>query len=302
MSIYIDLHMHSEASVDGEIPAVNLVKQCKEKGIRIMAVADHNVVSEVEKALYAAREAGITCIPAAEYDGMYKGLDFHIVGYGIDHTNPLAAKAGLDLWQQCLDNNDVLIELTKKHLGFEVTKEELDPYAVKGMYTGLTFAEALLKNPKYDDCEFLKPYRPGGARSESPYLMFYWDYYMEGKPCQVSINYPPIEEVIAMIKECGGVPVAAHLGYYMQFVSMEEFEQIFEELIALGIEGVEAFSSYHSEEQNAYFLKKTREKNLLVTCGSDYHGKTKPAIELGGIKCTIDQSEIEAQLKEYGLI
>lgn len=192
--------------------------------------------------------------------------------------------------------------MTKEHLGFEVTKEELDPYAVKGMYTGLTFAEALLKNEKYDDCEFLKPYRPGGERSKSPYLMFYWDHYMKGKPCHVGIQYSSAEKIIPLIKECGGIPVAAHLGYYMQFFSAEQFEEIFDGLVNLGIGGVEAFSSYHTPEQNEYFLNKARAKGLLVTCGSDYHGKTKPAVKIGGIQCTIDQKEIEEQLKMYGLI
>ena len=38
-----------------------------------------------------------------------------------------------------------------------------------------------------------------------------------------------------------------------------------------------------------------------MTCGSDYHGKTKPAIELGETRCFIDEHDIEAQLKEYNL-
>ena len=51
-----------------------------------------------------------------------------------------------------------------------------------------------------------------------------------------------------------------------------------------------------------YFLNKGRELKVLVTCGSDYHGKTKPAIELGETRCTIDEHEIEEQLKVYKLI
>lgn len=41
---------------------------------------------------------------------------------------------------------------------------------------------------------------------------------------------------------------------------------------------------------------------MLITCGSDYHGKTKPSISLKDSKCSIDQKEIEYQLKAYGLI
>ena len=62
---------------------------------------------------------------------MYQGIDFHIVGYGIDYKNPEIAEIGRNLWQQCMDNNDRLIELTKEHLGFELTKEELADQGIK---------------------------------------------------------------------------------------------------------------------------------------------------------------------------
>jgi adenosylmethionine-8-amino-7-oxononanoate aminotransferase len=78
--------------------------------------------------------------------------------------------------------------------------------------------------------------------------------------------------------------------------------ELFDEMIPLGLDGVEAFSSYHSLEAINYFYNKGKEKNLLITCGSDYHGKTKPAIAIGNSKCNIDQENIEKQLKEYGLL
>lgn len=51
---------------------------------------------------------------------------------------------------------------------------------------------------------------------------------------------------------------------------------------ALGFDGVEAFSSYHSPEQAVAFYRQARARGLFVSCGSDYHGKTKPAVALGG--------------------
>ena len=73
-------------------------------------------------------------------------------------------------------------------------------------------------------------------------------------------------------------------------------------MVELGVEGVEAFSSYHSPETVEYFYQAGKKHQILITCGSDYHGKTKPAIELGECRCTIDEHDIENQLKEYKLI
>lgn len=55
-------------------------------------------------------------------------------------------------------------------------------------------------------------------------------------------------------------------------------------------------SSYHSPGQAEYFYKTAQEKNLLVTCGSDYHGKTKPSIEIGQHGCPVSDEEITCRL------
>ena len=49
---YIDLHMHSLYSDDGEFTPSQLVEMCHEAGVKIMAIADHNWV----KAIYEAKK------------------------------------------------------------------------------------------------------------------------------------------------------------------------------------------------------------------------------------------------------
>ena len=48
------------------------------------------------------------------------------------------------------------------------------------------------------------------------------------------------------------------------------------------MKGIEVYSSYHTEETTRFYLKKALEMKLLLTSGSDFHGKTKPGILLGG--------------------
>ena len=40
MEKYIDLHMHSKYSDDGEFTPTQLVEQCHKAGIKVMAIAD----------------------------------------------------------------------------------------------------------------------------------------------------------------------------------------------------------------------------------------------------------------------
>ena len=88
---------------------------------------------------------------------------------------------------------------------------------------------------------------------------------------------------------------------YLQSYLKGKFE-IFDEVVKLDLDGVEAFSNYHDKETVQYFYQAGLKYNMLITCGSDYHGKTKPAIELGECRCIIDEKEIEEQLKSYNLI
>ncbi len=291
---YIDLHMHSMYSDDGEYTPTQLVDMCHEAGVKIMAIADHNWVKANEEAKKHADELGMTYIPAIEIDCTYKGVNLHVLGYGIDNQE-VFNQLGEDIEKQEIACSMKKLELTNA-LGFDLKKEQLDALSTNGVYTGEMFGEALLNDSRYDDHELLKPYRQGGERSDNPYVNFYWDYYAQGKPCYTEIHFPTLEETIQLIHQHGGVALLAHPGNNLK----GQFE-LFDEMVALGLDGVECFSSYHTTETNEYFYNKAKELNVLYTCGSDFHGKTKPSIYLGENGC-LNPQEIEDCLKAHHLI
>lgn len=291
---YIDLHMHSMYSDDGEYTPTQLVDMCHETGVKIMAIADHNWVKANEEAKKHADELGMTYIPAIEIDCTYKGVNLHVLGYGIDNQE-VFNQLGEDIEKQEIACSMKKLELTNA-LGFDLKKEQLDALSTNGVYTGEMFGEALLNDSRYDDHELLKPYRQGGERSDNPYVNFYWDYYAQGKPCYTEIHFPTLEETIQLIHQHGGVALLAHPGNNLK----GQFE-LFDEMVALGLDGVECFSSYHTTETNEYFYNKAKELNVLYTCGSDFHGKTKPSIHLGENGC-LNPQEMEDCLKAHHLI
>lgn len=291
---YIDLHMHSMYSDDGEYTPTQLVDMCHETGVKIMAIADHNWVKANEEAKKHADELGMTYIPAIEIDCTYKGVNLHVLGYGIDNQE-VFNQLGEDIEKQEIACSMKKLELTNA-LGFDLKKEQLDALSTNGVYTGEMFGEALLNDSRYEDHELLKPYRQGGERSDNPYVNFYWDYYAQGKPCYTEIHFPTLEETIQLIHQHGGVALLAHPGNNLK----GQFE-LFDEMVALGLDGVECFSSYHTTETNEYFYNKAKELNVLYTCGSDFHGKTKPSIHLGENGC-LNPQEIEDCLKAHHLI
>jgi predicted metal-dependent phosphoesterase TrpH len=90
------------------------------------------------------------------------------------------------------------------------------------------------------------------------------------------MEFMPYSEAVRIIKDTGGIPVIAHPGH-----NFKGRESVIRELIDEGTEGIEVYNNYHSTEQIAFFEKLALEKKILITAGSDFHGKTKPLIQPG---------------------
>ena len=275
----IDLHMHSRYSDDGDYTPESLAEQCAKSGIKVFSVTDHNCVRADKEAKGAAKKLGLYYLSGGEFDGVFHGINFHILGYGIDTGDSVFADLENNIVRQSASVSYEMLEKTNT-MGFHVTEEEMEKVSRdcywRERWTGEMFAEVLLGKPEYENHPLLLPYRAGGDRSDNPYVNVYWDFYSQGKPCHAAMVYPPAKEVIDMIHKAGGLAVLAHPG-----ANLRGREEMAEEIVSLGADGIEVFSSYHSEAQEEYFLNMAKKLGKLITCGSDFHGKTKPAIHLG---------------------
>lgn len=176
MEKYIDLHMHSKYSDDGEFTPIQLVEQCHEAGIKVMAIADHNSVKAIDEAKEAAAKLNIKYIPSVEIDCTYKGINLHVLGYGVDYHHADFVTLEENVLNQELACSKEKVKLTNM-LGFDVDQAALDALSDNGVYTGEMFGEVLLNDQRYNENSLLKPYRSGGERSDNPYVNFYWDFY-----------------------------------------------------------------------------------------------------------------------------
>ena len=163
-------------------------------------------------------------------------------------------------------------------LGFRISKDAVLEYADGILPSAELIAEVMLSEKEYYT-PLLEPYMPGGSRSDMPYINFYLDYFAQGKPAFVPIQYIAFNEAIRLVKSNGGTPIVAHPG-----LNLKGREQLAGELLAGGAMGLEVFNNYHTAEQVSYFAGLVRQTGLLMTCGSDFHGKTKPLIEIGQYK------------------
>lgn len=293
----LDLHMHSLYSEDGEFTPAQLVEQCAAQGITVMAITDHNSIRANSETERLAKKHGITYIPGIEIDCTFESVGFHVLGYGIDYHSDDFMRIEKNVEKQTIAASAKLLQKTRE-LGFPITEE--DVFAVSRtahrpeIWTGEIFAEVLLGKPEFAEHPLLAPYRPGGSRSDNPFVNFYWDYYSQGKLCHVEIKYPTMREVIDIIHRNHGIAVLAHPG-----VNLKGRAHLLEPLLELPFDGIEAFSSYHTAEQADYCCRVADSMQILTTCGSDYHGKTKPSVHLGGYTTVsdIDLRQIEKAMQ-----
>ena len=273
--IKVDLHIHSNISNDGDFSPAELMKMCSKAGIKTAALADHNSVRGVAEAIKEGEKFGVKVIPAIEIDCTYKEYNLHVLGYNIDYNNKIFEKIEKNVFEQELKAGDKRMALVKE-AGIFFDEEKVRKLSYDGTITGEMIGEAAIEDERNRENPLITPYLEGGTRSNNPYVNFYWDWCSKGKPAYVPIKYITLKEAIDIIHKTGGKAVLAHPN---NNIGMNE--EIFKEIAAEGIEGVEVFSSYHSKENAEFFLKMAEKYNVSVTCGSDFHGKTKPAIKLG---------------------
>ena len=272
---HIDLHVHSKFSNDGEYGVQDLIGYCLDNKVTILSITDHNSVSAVSEALIPALESGITLIPGIEIDCSFNGTDLHVLGYNIDWNSNDFKVLERSIHNKVMDAFPLMIENLEK-LGIYVNGNEVLEKGDGQLPCGELIAEVLLNNKVYNTNKMLLPYMSGGERSDMPYINFYHDFFAQGKPAYVPINYMDFQEAIVLVKSNGGIPIIAHPG-----MNLRGKEEIVYDLLDNGAEGLEVFNNYHETSQIQFFADIAIRKDILMTGGSDFHGKNKPLIEIG---------------------
>lgn len=272
--IRTDLHTHSIYSDDGEFEVTDIINKCLAQEIETFSLTDHNSVKGIRAASTQAQQAGIDFIPGIEIDCNYEGTNLHVLGYRIDGESDDFVQLENDIITKVMHSfGDMIGNL--QQLGFKIEAEAVLTKAAGKLSSGELIAEVMLADEKYHT-PLLSPYLEGGKRSDMPYINFYLDYFAQGKPAFVPIRYMRFQDAVAMIKENGGTPIVAHPG-----LNLKGRESVVEQLLNQGAEGLEVFNNYHNSEQIGYFASLAQERKMIMTCGSDFHGKTKPLIHIG---------------------
>nr|WP_106782406.1 PHP domain-containing protein [Lysinibacillus timonensis] len=247
----LDLHLHSTFS-DGSDSLESLFEMAKNRGLTHISVVDHDTTLHVRSAKILANKYGITFIPGVEisaYDFKRK-RKVHILGYDYHDETPnidalckplLERRHKHSLWQ---------LEQIQR-AGFDITLEEVMSYATDG---GILYKQHIMN--ALTDTSF----------NSEVYQTLYRTLFKGTGVAAGDIEYVDAFQAVKAINADGGYAVVAHPG------QLDSFD-ITEELVSVGLKGIEKVHPDHNLEQADRIVKIANNHNLFMTGGSDYHGR-----------------------------
>lgn len=242
----LDLHTHSSAS-DGRNSPRELVRQAKERGLKGIALTDHDTCAGLQEAFAAGLEHDLAVLPGLELSAEWCDKDVHILGYWISQSNrPLVALMAKLRSERATRIANMVARL--RELGLPLMLSEVtDQNDGDGHSLGRPHVARALINRGYVD-----------SVDEA------FDLYLErGRPAYVPRYKLLPEEAIRAIVVSGGVAVWAHPGPLASL--------LLKPLVKAGLAGLEVYHPDHDPRREQELLAFAQQHHLVATGGSDAH-------------------------------
>src|SRR5438876_8564215 len=252
----VDLHAHTTAS-DGSFTPRELVQEAARRGLRVLAVTDHDSTSGLAEALdEAARHPPLEIVPGIEINCDVEGAEIHILGYYVNYE----ATWFQDFCRAQREERRARVHRMAarlRELGMAIDPDEVFALVKEGSAGRPHVAQVMVKRG------YVKTVREAFDK-----------YLAAGRPGHVPRKKLTPEDAVRLIRRAGGVPVFAHPG-------LADRDQLIPGLIAAGLMGIECYYTEHSAQQRATYLQICKDHDLVATGGSDFHGPQVRAATLG---------------------
>jgi predicted metal-dependent phosphoesterase TrpH len=260
-----DFHLHTLVS-DGELTPVELVRHAAARGVRALAITDHDTLGAyawADGAVFAeAERLGLALTVGMEIDADLDGLEVHLLGLELDSGDPGLRAHVAAVRAARVERARAELPIVNDLLGAGSLSEA--DLLVPGRETVMRphFIRPLLARGRFES------YREANA------------WFRAHVESGVPVPKPSLEDAIALVHAAGGAAVLAHPGYY-QRAGLPVAERL-AVLRGLGLDGVELEYPYHSCSKDQFslgeetaFVAEVRAAGealgMRLTRGSDCH-------------------------------
>lgn len=242
-----DFHIHTSFS-DGTLSPSEVVQRANGNNVQVLAITDHDTLTGIDEAIEESVKHNIMLIPGIELSTQHNNESIHILGFfkTDDYKN-----------KEFIDELDKI----KNH---RVIRARKMVHKLKEEFTIEVNFDKILKNASDTVA------RPHIAReiikSGYPYTVDeIFDNFI-GKGCKAYVPTLKLStaEGINLLKKYNALVFLAH-PKLIQKSNINEF-------LSLDFDGIESIYCQNTKEENEYYVKLAQEHNLLISCGSDFHG------------------------------
>ncbi|MFQ5693918.1 MAG: PHP domain-containing protein, partial [Nitrospinota bacterium] len=260
-----DFHVHTDFS-DGADPPERVVERAAGLGFSFLAVSDHDTVGGLRPARSRAEALGLRLVSAVEVSATAEGSDIHLLGYLVDEENGEFVSALEGVVARRRGRVRRMIEKLQR-LGVPADAEAFFARFPRGWAGRLNLAHYLVEEGLVPSVEAV-----------------FGRYLGAGRPAYEPVDALTTAEAIQIIHKAGGVAVLAHPG-------RNGADALIPRLVEEGLSGIEAYHSSHSPAAAESYRKIADARGLVVTGGSDCHGKDASDPLLGTVRMPVGMLE-----------
>ena len=256
---FADLHIHTYYS-DSTASPQEVIDEARNIGLGCIAITDHDTVDGLLPTIEEGKKHNIEVLTGIELSSEINGRDVHILGYLFD-LNDQFFYSQLELMQ------DSRIERMKGMI------KKLEDLGIKGI--SLEEVCALSESKSVGRPHLAKILMDKGKVSSMKQA---FDRYLaEGAPAYVSKYKQSPYEAIDLIRKAGVVSVLAH-------PMLTQIDELIPSLVEHGLSGLEVYYPNCSENIIFFYSRIAQKHKLIMTGGSDAHGKAKKNTHIGRVK------------------
>lgn len=266
-----DLHCHTKYS-DGDLTPIELSMRAKQKGVDIIAVTDHDTVKVLDSEI---KDCHIPILKGVELSTYHNSECIHLLGYFKNNEVSIEIKKLFETYEEKRKNRIIkIIEKLNKHYNLIIDYDSVKKFA-DGVIGRVHVYKAL--EEKY-----------GITRQDA------FDKYIgDNQLAYVPMKELTLKEAIDVLHKNNAIAVLAHP------INIKKTKV--EDLIKLGIDGIEVYYPTHSLEDKNYYLSLVEKYNLLITGGSDFHSEKRQDIKTDIGHSTIKDTNIDILLKKLNI-
>jgi 3',5'-nucleoside bisphosphate phosphatase len=257
----VDLHTHSAHS-DGVLSPTDLVNRAAARGVRLLALTDHDTLSGLPEAAQACQDAGIRFIRGIEVSGSYRNQAIHVLGLAVADSAPALAAHAERIVQQRRDRI--------REMGERLTKRAQLP--------GSMLAETVLQATRSPTR--LHMARALVAAQHATDIEAAFERWLDrGQPGHVPIEWPSLASTMQVLRTATSVIALAHPHRYrLSAGGLRELATAFKDEGGVGLEASVAGMSANDADRIASLCRKF---DLDASLGSDFHDPSIPWNPLG---------------------